>query len=194
METKSIIISALNHNTGQIEGLPKNPRVIKDSRYKQLVKSIKEDPEMLELRELIVIPYKRNFVVIAGNQRLKACIELGYKEMICKVLPANTSIDKLKAITIKDNVSFGQHDWEALKLDWSDLELSNWGLDVEKKIDPIGSSSLQKNDTKKTKAIMIHFDLNEYDEAFALIKFFKDRGYNIGSSLVELLKKEKETL
>jgi len=194
METKKIIISALNHNTGQIEGLPKNPRVIKDSRYKKLLQSIKDDPEMLELRELIVIPYQRNFVVIAGNQRLKACTELGYKEMICKVLPANTSIDKLKAITIKDNISFGQHDWESLNLDWNDLQLSNWGLDIEKKIDPIGGTSIQKNESKKTKSIMIAFELNEYDEAFALIKFFKDRGYNIGGSLVELLKKEKETL
>lgn len=193
MEIKTIQISALNHNTGQIEGLPKNPRVIKDSRYKKLVQSIKEDPEMLELRELIVIPFQRNYVVIAGNQRLKACIELGYKEMVCKVIPANTSIEKLKAITIKDNISFGQHDWESLKLDWNDLQLSNWGLDVEKIIDPIGSGSVQKNETKKTKGIMIHFDINEYDEAFALIKYFKDRNYNIGSSLIEMLKQEKNT-
>jgi len=194
METKSIAIGALNHNTGQIQGLPKNPRVIKDSRYKKLLKSIQEDPEMLELRELIVIPFRRNFVVIAGNQRLKACTELGYNEMICKVLPANTSIEKLKAITIKDNISFGQHDWESLNLDWDDLQLSNWGLDVEKKIDPIGSASPTKSDVKKTKSIMIPFDVNEYDEAFALIKFFKDRDYNIGSSLVQLLKQQKETL
>jgi len=194
METKSIQIEFLNHNTGQIEGLPKNPRVIKDARFKKLVQSIKEDPEMLELRELIVIPYKRQFVVIAGNQRLKACTELGYKEMICKILPTQTSIDKLKAITIKDNISFGQHDWESLNLEWNDLQLSNWGLDIEKKIDPIGNSSISKNETKKTKSIMIAFDINEYDEAFALIKYFKDRGYNIGSSLVQLLKKEKETL
>lgn len=191
MEIKTIHISALNHNTGQIEGLPKNPRVIKDSRYKKLVQSIKEDPEMLELRELIVIPFQRNYVVIAGNQRLKACAELGYKEMVCKVIPDNTSIEKLKAITIKDNISFGQHDWESLKLDWNDLQLSSWGLDVEKSIDPIGSGSVQKNETKKTKAIMIHFDINEYDEAFALIKYFKDRNYNIGTSLIEMLKQEK---
>lgn len=194
METKKIIISALNHNTGQIKGLPKNPRVIKDSRYKKLLQSIKDDPEMLELRELIVIPFQRNFVVIAGNQRLKACTELGYKEMVCKVLPANTSIEKLKAITIKDNISFGQHDWPSLNLEWNDLELSNWGLDIEKQIDPIGSSSLQKSDIKKTKSIMIPFDIDKYDEAFALVKYFKDRGYNIGDSLIELLKKEKESL
>lgn len=194
METISINISLLKNNTGQIEGLPKNPRVIKDSRFKKLIQSIKDDPEMLELRELIVLPYKHQFIVIAGNQRLKACIDLGYKEMICKVLPVNISIEKLKAITIKDNISFGQHDWESLNLDWDDLQLSNWGLDIEKKIDPIGSASPTKTDAKKTKAIMIHFDLNEYDEAFALIKYFKDRDYNIGSSLVQLLKQQKETL
>lgn len=194
METKNIIISALNHNTGQIEGLPKNPRIIKDSRYKKLLQSIKDDPEMLELRELIVIPFRRNFVVIAGNQRLKACVELGYKEMICKVLPANTSIEKLKAITIKDNISFGQHDWPALNLEWNDLELSNWGLDVEKKIEPTGNTSIQKSEVKKTKSIRIHFDVEVYDEAYALVKYFKDRDYNIGNSLIELLKKEKESL
>jgi DNA modification methylase len=110
--------------------LPKNPRFIKDAKYKQLVESIKADPEMLELRELIVYPFEDFFIVICGNMRLSAMKELGYTEAICKVLPAETPVEKLRAYTIKDNVSFGEHSWEDLANEWNSDELFNWGLDI----------------------------------------------------------------
>jgi site-specific DNA-methyltransferase (adenine-specific) len=120
----------LVNNKGQIEGLPKNPRFCKDHKFVQLKQSIKEDPEMLELREVIAVDYNGELVVIAGNMRLNACLELGIKEVPCKILPQDTPIDKLKAITIKDNVGFGEHDWDALANDWDVEELAHWGLDL----------------------------------------------------------------
>lgn len=130
MQSKSLSISKLKSNTGQIDGLPANPRVIRDEKFQKLVKSIQDDPEMLELRELIVVPSGKTFVVIAGNMRLRAMESLGYKEAPCKVLDADTPVEKLKAYTIKDNVGFGEHDWEQLANEWDAGELSDWGLDA----------------------------------------------------------------
>lgn len=130
MQSKSLSISKLKSNTGQIDGLPANPRVIRDEKFQKLVKSIQDDPEMLELRELIVVPSGKIFVVIAGNMRLRAMESLGYKEAPCKVLDADTPVEKLKAYTIKDNVGFGEHDWDDLANEWNADDLSDWGLDV----------------------------------------------------------------
>lgn len=130
MQSKSLSISKLKSNTGQIDGLPANPRVIRDEKFQKLVKSIQDDPEMLELRELIVVPSGKIFVVIAGNMRLRAMESLGYKEAPCKVLDADTPVEKLKAYTIKDNVGFGEHDWDQLANEWDAEDLSDWALDA----------------------------------------------------------------
>lgn len=143
MQSKSLSISKLKSNTGQIDGLPANPRVIRDEKFQKLVKSIQDDPEMLELRELIVVPSGKIFVVIAGNMRLRAMESLGYKEAPCKVLDADTPVEKLKAYTIKDNVGFGEHDWEQLANEWDAGELSDWGLDLPK--DPLPADEDQED-------------------------------------------------
>lgn len=130
IEQKTIKSSLLKKNTGQIHGLPKNPRVIKDSSYQLLVKSIKEDPEMLELREVIVYPFEGKYVIIAGNMRFTAMLELGYKEIPCKILDESTSTEKLKAITIKDNTTFGTFDFDELANNWDSEELNDWGVNV----------------------------------------------------------------
>lgn len=135
MQTDKIKISKIRPNTGQIDGLPQNPRLLKDDRFHKLVKSIQDDPEMLDLRELIVVPKDGIYVVIAGNMRLRAMQELKMKEAPCKVLPADTAIEKLRAYTIKDNVPFGEHDWSALANEWDAVELVEWGLDLPK--DPL---------------------------------------------------------
>ena len=93
-----IKLSKLVENRGQIEGLPANPRFIKDDKYAKLKKSIEDDPEMLELRELLVYPLGNKFVVIGGNMRLKALRELGATECPCKVIPAETPVEKLRAV------------------------------------------------------------------------------------------------
>ena len=130
MQAQSIKITKLVGNTGQIKGLPKNPRFIRDEKFQKLVKSIQDDPEMLDLRELIVVPSGKTFVVIAGNMRLRAMESLGYKEAPCKVLDADTPVEKLKAYTIKDNVGFGEHDWDQLANEWDAAELADWGIPI----------------------------------------------------------------
>jgi DNA modification methylase len=130
MQTDKIKISMIRPNTGQIDGLPQNPRLLKDDRFRKLVKSIEDDPEMLDLRELIVVPKDGIYVVIAGNMRLRAMQELKMKEAPCKVLDADTAVEKLRAYTIKDNVPFGEHDWDQLANEWDAEQLAEWGLDL----------------------------------------------------------------
>jgi hypothetical protein len=130
MQAQLVKINKLKNNTGQVEGLPKNPRILKDDKFKKLVNSIQQDPEMLQLREVIAYEYNKELVVIAGNMRLKACKELGIKEIPTKILNQSTSIEKLKAYIIKDNVSFGENDWDDLANNWDAEQLTEWGLDI----------------------------------------------------------------
>jgi len=129
MQTQLVKVKDLKNNTGQIEGLPKNPRILKDDKFIKLKKSLEDDPEMLQLREVIVYDNNGELIVICGNMRLKALKELGIKEVPTKILPSDTPIEKLKAYTIKDNVSFGDHDWSLLN-DWDSEQLEEWGLQI----------------------------------------------------------------
>lgn len=128
--SKNINVELLELNKGQVEGLPKNPRFIKDNRFKALIKSIEDAPEMLCLRELLVYPHDGKYVVIGGNMRLRACIEMGYKEIPCKVLDADTPVEKLREYVIKDNNGFGQDDWDILANEWDESELTDWGMEL----------------------------------------------------------------
>ena len=124
-------VSMLQYNTGQIQGVPKNPRFFRDNRFKLLKKSIEESPEMLALRELIVYPLdEQTFVVICGNLRLRACKELGYKELPAKILAKETTPQKLREYANKDNVSFGENDYEAMLNEWNPDELMGWGVEL----------------------------------------------------------------
>lgn len=144
MNTVNISMANILPNTGQIPGVPKNPRLIKDDKFKKLVQSITDDPEMLELRELIVYPFNKKYVIICGNMRYQAMKSLAFKEAPCKVLPENMPVEKIRAILIKDNIPFGEHDWEALANDFNMVELGAWGMDIpqfdppedEESIDP----------------------------------------------------------
>lgn len=127
---QNIPISKIETNNGQINGLPKNPRYIKDDRFAALVKSIRDAPEMLHLRELIVYEHGEKYVVVGGNMRLLACRELGYEEIPCKVLSSDTPIEKLREYAIKDNVAFGLMDWDIISNEWDECELEDWGLET----------------------------------------------------------------
>lgn len=128
--TQNISIALLDYNKGQLKGLPKNPRFFRDYRFEAMKKSIEESPEMLELRELIVFPYDNGrYVVVCGNLRLRACRELGYAELPCKVLDANTKPKKLREYATKDNVSFGETDQDILNNEWDKSELQDWGVE-----------------------------------------------------------------
>lgn len=131
MITTNIPLSQLEPNRGQVEGLPKNPRILRDERFKALKKSIEDDPEMLELRELLVYPIEDGqYVVIGGNMRLRVLQDLKAETAPCKVIPAETSVEKLKAYATKDNVGFGDWDWEALEKEWDQDQLIEWGLEL----------------------------------------------------------------
>lgn len=131
-ENKTITISLLDFNKGQLKGLPKNPRFFRDYRYEAMKRSIEESPEMLQLRELIVYPYNDGrFVVVCGNLRLRASKELGYTELPCKVLDADTDVRKLREYATKDNVNFGENDMDVMANEWDKAELSEWGVEFD---------------------------------------------------------------
>lgn len=130
METRRIRLADLLLNSGQIEGVPKNPRFIRSEKYKKLVESIKEDPEMLELRELLVYPFKLRYVIIGGNMRYRALKELGYTEAVCKVLPEEFPKDKLRRVILKDNASFGEINWDSLLSEWAPIEIDAAAIDI----------------------------------------------------------------
>lgn len=133
-ETKILDINLLEFNKGQIEGLPKNPRMIRDARFDALKKSIQDAPEMLNLRELIVYPIKGQskikYVVICGNMRLKAMKDLNYMAIPCKILDEKTPPEKLREYAIKDNIAFGDDDWDSLAGEWETEELLDWGVEL----------------------------------------------------------------
>ena len=145
-QTLLLDVKKLHSNNGQVEGLPKNPRFIRDERFEALKKSISDAPEMLELRELIVYDNKGKYVVVGGNMRLKALIDLGVKKVKCKVLAENTPIDKLREYAIKDNIAFGADDWGLLEDEWSIEELEDWGVEFKEETDPVDAIMDYNND------------------------------------------------
>ena len=113
-----------------------NPRVIKTLKFKKLVKSIKELPSMLKLRPIVV---DENYIILGGNMRYKACIEAGLKEI--PIIVANElTEDEKQAFVIKDNLSFGEWDYDLLSNEWDSVELDDWGLDVWQNEDDINNA------------------------------------------------------
>jgi len=113
----------------KIKSNPNNPRIIKDDKFKKLCKSISELPKMMELRPIVV---DDNFVVQGGNMRLKALNELNYKEIPDSWVKQAKDFteDELKEFIIKDNVGFGEWDWDDLANNWDVEKLEDWGLDI----------------------------------------------------------------
>lgn len=130
IETQQIELAKLETNKGQVEGIKKNPRNIRQEDFEKLKKSISERPDMLSLRELIVYPNGDKFVVICGNMRLRALRELKYKTAPCKVIPPEISKDDINAILILDNSQFGEWDYDLLANEWDYDMLDNWGLSI----------------------------------------------------------------
>jgi len=114
----------------EVKPNPKNPRIIKDDKFRKLVKSIQEFPDMLNKRPLIVFTdTDGKFVVLGGNMRLKACKEIGLKEI--PIILADEWTEEQKAeFLIKDNVGFGEWDWDQLANEWDVEKLEDWGLDL----------------------------------------------------------------
>ena len=128
MEIIKIRLTDLEQNKGQVAGLPSNPRQWGRGEIDNLVKSIKETPELLEARGLIVWPYGGKYIILGGNMRFSALREMNAKDAPCYVLPEDTPMEKLREIVIKDNGAFGSWDYDMLANEWDDLPLNEWGL------------------------------------------------------------------
>ena len=124
----------------QIKPNPNNPRLIKDHKFKQLVKSIQDFPQMLELRPIVI---DENNMVLGGNMRLKACIEAGLTDV--PVIHANNLTEQQKKqFIVRDNVSTGDWDFDLLANEWEIQDLDNWGLDIP----AFGNDEEPKDNTK----------------------------------------------
>ena len=104
---------------------PNNPRLIKDDKFKKLCQSLKDFPEMLELRPIVV---NRDHIILGGNMRYKAAKEIGLKEI--PVTIADLTPEQEREFLIRDNTSGGEWDWEILANEWDNEELESWGLDI----------------------------------------------------------------
>lgn len=124
-------MSAIEINNGQLKGLPKNPRLIKNVKYDKLKESITNYPEMLSWRSLLVYPLDNGkYIIVGGNMRYRAMKELGHNEAPVFIIPKETPIEKIKAYTILDNNGFGEWDWDLLANEWETFELDDWGVDL----------------------------------------------------------------
>lgn len=128
MEIMRIRLADLEMNRGQVAGLPSNPRQWGKKELQDLVQSIKETPELLEARGLIVYPHEDKYIILGGNMRFSALREMNAVDAPCYVLPADTELEKLREIVIKDNGAFGSWDYDMLANEWDDLPLSDWGV------------------------------------------------------------------
>jgi len=186
-------------NIKEIKPNENNPRIISDYKFKNLVKSIKDFPEMLEKRPLVV---DEDMVVLGGNMRLKALQQAGIKEVHVDIAKDWTDEQK-KEFIIKDNLSFGEWDWDILSNEWETKELDDWGMQVPYYEDEPDYSLLDDEDLSEQlsemqsnvkKAIQIPFDNDDYETAFELIKFFRERDYNLGKLIIELLSEKKNEI
>lgn len=119
MQIKEMKISEIKAN-------PNNPRLIKDDKFAKLVKSIKEFPEMLKLRPIVV---NDDMIVLGGNQRLRACKEAGLK-MIPVIMASELTGNQQRQFMIKDNVASGEFNWDDLANEWDGFVLESWGVDI----------------------------------------------------------------
>ena len=128
MKTIRLAIKHLEQNTGQIPGLPANPRQWTKTEVEKIAKSLRETPELFEARPIIVTQHGSKYVILGGNLRYEGCKHNKDKDAPCYVIPDDTSIDKMKEIVIKDNGSFGDWDYDVLANLWDDLPLADWGV------------------------------------------------------------------
>ena len=182
LKSQSIPLSKLETNKGQIDGLPKNPRLIKTEKFEKLKKSIEDNPEMLGMREVLVYPHGTKFIIIGGNMRYQACKELGFTEVPCKILDKDTTAEQLRAITIKDNVGFGEHDWDLLANEWDSIELEEWGIEVPN-FEQAEFDEIENEINGKYSSIKITFeDPEQMQKAEIQIQELLDRNFS-GASL-----------
>lgn len=151
--------------TSKIKLNPNNPRLIKDDKFKKLVQSIKDFPEMLDIRPIVV---NADMIILGGNMRYKACVEAGLKE-IPVIVANNLTEEQQREFLIKDNTSGGEWDWEMLANEWDAEQLEDWGLTVNNfNTDNINLDNFfeESNEQKEQKNKIV---LEYTDEEFELV-------------------------
>ena len=152
-----IDITKLLYNEGQIDGVPKNPRYLKESEHDKLVKSLSDSPELLEYKPLMVYGLEDGtYVTICGNMRLRVANELriggntNFDKLPCFVLKTDTPIQKIKEYAIKDNVQAGNWDWDELANgDWEVEVLQDWGVDCSFLTESEDADNLEKKEKEE---------------------------------------------
>jgi len=189
--------------TSQLKANPKNPRIIRDDKFKKLVASIEGFPEMMEKRPMVcVTDVDGKLFPLGGNMRLRAIQELGMKEIPDSwvTLADDWAEEKRAEFTIKDNASFGEWNYDDLANEWDAEQLSDWGVDVPRFADDPDYSILDEEDTAQQledmangvkKAIQIEFEAEHYEEAYELVKYWREQGGYVGGMIMEFLKAEK---
>lgn len=129
MEERRIDIGYVQPNTGQIEGLPANPRTWTSEDLERLKASISETPSLLDARGILVVRVKDKYITLGGNMRLEACRELGYTEVPCTIMPEDMPVEKLQEIVLKDNGTFGSWDYDELEDGWNVDQVEQWGVE-----------------------------------------------------------------
>lgn len=156
-QVQMLPMSVVEVNAGQLQGLPANPREIRDEKFEKLKANIQKYPELLEYRSLMVYPMPNGkHIIIGGNMRYRAMQELGYTEVPCVIIPAETPVEKLGAYTILDNNDFGKWDWDLLANEWSDWNMEDLGLDW----DFSGFGEMESNAEKESKQV----EEDDFDE------------------------------
>ena len=155
---------------GAVKSNPKNPRLIKDDKFKKLVKSIKDFPEMESVRPIVV---NKDMVILGGNMRYKAMIECGYKEVNVEVV--DWSEQKQNEFIIKDNVGFGEWEWEMVANEWDEIELKDWGLDL-----PVFDNGDYSEKNKE-------LDINDIEDVMIInLKYTEDEYHIVKDALLKL--------
>jgi len=139
-----------------------NPRILKDDKFKKLVQSIKDFPEMLEIRPIVV---NNEMMILGGNMRWKAIQEIGIKE-IPIIKAENLTEQQQREFLIKDNVGFGEWDWDALANDWNPEELTEWGLDVPVVLDSVEPDDLSDKIQESFRIEIICKDEQSQEQAY----------------------------
>lgn len=172
--------------TTQIRPNPDNPRIIRDDKFKQLVQSLTDFPEMLQARPIVVDP---DHMVLGGNMRLKACITAGLKEV--PVYVASWDEVKQKQFIIKDNIGYGEWDWDMLANEWDPGDLAEWGLDVWQPDAEIDMSVLDDaedvdhlaDDVRR--AVCIDFNTDDHAVVSAKVAALKKEGKDVGKMILK---------
>ena len=157
----------------KIKGNPNNPRIIKNDKFKKLVKSIKEFPEMLEKRPIVV---DEDLMVLGGNMRLKASKDAGLKEVWIDIAEGWTKEQKDEFV-VKDNVNFGEWEWDMLANEWDSVQLAEWGLDVWPNEDDEQNNDVNDISDNISEEYRVEIELNSEREQEQVFNELTKKGY-----------------